>query len=80
MAKFDMLEIKKKLDAEKAHKVVKETIGQKILMIFVTAVALTIFYTFLLTYEFSNVINYSILVIFIVLVILRGVQVFTQKK
>lgn len=80
MAKFDMLEIRKKLDAEKTHKVVKETIGQKILMIFVTAVALTIFYSFLLTYDFSNVINYSILAVFIILVILRGVQVFTQKK
>ncbi|MEA3423499.1 MAG: hypothetical protein U9Q80_06880 [Bacillota bacterium] len=80
MAKFDLFEIKKKLDAERVHKEVKETIGQKILMIFVTAIALSIFYSFLLTYEFSNVVNYSILALFVVLVILRGVQVFTQKK
>ena len=29
MAKFDLFEIKKKLDAEKVNKEVKETVGQK---------------------------------------------------
>ncbi len=80
MAKFDLFEVKKKLDAEKPNKVVKETVGQKIVMILVTAIALSIFYSFLLTYEFSNVINYSVLALFITLVVLRGVQVFNQKK
>lgn len=81
MAKFDMMQIKKRLDEERfeKNKVVKETLGQKILMVLVTVIALSIFYSFLLSYNFPNTLNYSVLAIFIVLVILRIIQVAKRK-
>ena len=81
MAKFDMMQIKKRLDEERLekNKVVKETLGQKILMVLVTVIALSIFYSFLLSYNLPNTLNYSILAIFIVLVILRIIQVAKRK-
>lgn len=81
MAKFDMMQIKKRLDEERfeKNKVVKETLGQKILMVLVTVIALSIFYSFLLSYSFPNTLNYSVLALFIVLVILRIIQVAKRK-
>ncbi|MBN2259592.1 MAG: hypothetical protein JW702_03565 [Clostridiales bacterium] len=81
MAKFDMMEIKRKLEIERAQnrKPVKETLGQKILMVFVTVVSLAILYSFILSYDLSNTINYSVLAVFIVLIVLRIIQVSKRK-
>ena len=79
MAKFDMMEIKKRLDQEKEQKPVHETIGQKILMIAVTAIALTMFYTFLATYNLSSTALNATKVVIVILVILRAIQVFRRK-
>lgn len=79
MAKFDMMEIKRKLDNEREVKPVHETLGQKILMVMVTAIALTMLYAFILTYDLSTMLEMAILVVFVVLVILRAIQVFRRK-
>jgi hypothetical protein len=81
MAKFDIMEIKKRLDEEKAKEQtpIRETIGQKILMVAVTAIALTMFYTFLATYNLTSVTLNAVKVIIVILVILRAVQVFRRK-
>ncbi len=81
MAKFDMMQLKKKLDQEKANeqKPIHETLGQKILMISVTAIALTMFYTFLETYDISSGLLTTFKIIFVILVILRAIQVFKRK-
>ena len=78
MAKFDMMEIKKRLDAEKTPKPVHETLGQKILMIAVTAIALAMLYAFLGTYNLSNTLKIALKIVFVILVILRAIQVFKR--
>lgn len=81
MAKFDLFELKKKVDAERAltAKKTKETIGQKILMVLVTVISLTIIYSLILTFNLPPTINYLILFVFSVLVSLRIIQISKRK-
>ncbi|OPL08901.1 MAG: hypothetical protein AVO33_08270 [delta proteobacterium ML8_F1] len=82
MAKFDLIELKKKVNAERAARGAgqqEENLLEKILKVFVVAISLIIFYDFILTYGFSIGVNSGIAVLFIFLTALRARQVFKKK-
>jgi hypothetical protein len=82
MAKFDLIEYKKKVDAERIARgggQKEEDLLEKILKVFVVAISLAILYDFLLTYGFSTGINLSIAAVFVFLTALRAKKVFRKK-